>query len=413
MSKAAERLTALRVKNEKRPGRHADGGNLYLVVSKSGARTWSFLYRSPVAGKQREAGLGSTDSVSLKQAREVAAEARSMLKEKPPRDPIDAWRAERKATAVTSFAQMAEVYLRKKESEWRSDSHAKQVRALLLSERCKALAAMPVDQIATEHVKAAVEAMQRDAPEAALRFRGVIENVLNVAKALGHTDPHKANPARWKGHMDQLVPKKPKPKHFAAMPYAELPAFVAELRAQRETDAGAVRVPAYALEWLILTASRAGETLGCCWDEIDVQARLWTLPESRTKSDRVHRIPLSDPALAIIEAMAAVRVNHLLFPGFSKLTPMTPKTFERLLKGMGLNVTTHGFRSSFRDYAGNETATPHDVCEAALAHVAGDATEQAYRRGDALEKRRKLMELWAAYLDAPPVDNVVALGKRA
>ena len=240
-------------------------------------------------------------------------------------------------------------------------------------------------------------------------------NKRDAAKALGHIDEHKANPARWRGHLDQLLPKARKGEHFAALDYRRAPEFIAELRGRRFNEDGSLCIGAFALEFCVLTATRASETLGCRWQEIDLDAKVWTLPEVRMKAGRAFEVPLSDAARDLVEAMRAVRVEgcDFAFPGRFRFRPISSKTFERLLADLGEAVTTHGFRSSFRDWAGNESATPRDVCEMALGHKVGDATERAYRRSDALEKRRALMETWAAYLSAPPAGVISLASRRA
>jgi integrase len=287
---------------------------------------------------------------------------------------------------------------------------------VVVSKHCKPIARLPVNEIDTRGVLGVLKPLWAQAPAVAMRLRGYIENVLSGAKAIGDIDDHKANPARWRDHLKHLLPERSKKsRHFAAMPYDRIPAFVVDLRGRRFSEEGSIHVPAYALEFTIVTAVRAGEALGCRWDEIDIQARTWTLPEERMKTGRMFEVPLSEAAVAIIEAMRAIKVEHcpFVFPGRFRSTPGSSKAFERLLKQLKKPFTTHGFRSAFRDWAGNETATPRDVCEMALAHKVGDMTEQAYRRSDALAKRRKLMDAWAVFLSGPTADNVVPFKTQA
>jgi integrase len=405
MAKEIGKLTPVGVKALKEPGRYSDGANLYVVVSKTGAKTWSFIYRW--RGRQREAGFGSVGALRLKEARERAQEGRALIVKG--KDPLAVWQAAKRAKSVPDFEEATQVFLEKKTSEWRSDKQKRQAR-VMLKKHCKPIARLPVNEIDTRDVLGVLKPLWAKAPAVALRLRGYIENVISAAKAIGDIDEHKANPARWRGHLKHLLPERSKKsRHFAAMPYSRLPDFVVDLRDRRFNEEGSFHVPAYALEFTVLTAVRAGEALGCRWDEIDLPARTWTLPERRMKTGRAFEVPLSDAAVAIIAAMRAVRVEHcpFVFPGRFRSVPISSKAFERLLKLMKEPFTTHGFRSAFRDWAGNETATPRDVCEMALAHKVGDVTEQAYRRSDALAKRRKLMDAWAAYLSWPPADNVM------
>jgi integrase len=220
---------------------------------------------------------------------------------------------------------------------------------------------------------------------------------------LGHVTG--LNPARWKDNIEHLAPGEAEREHFAAMKYERVPDFVRNLRAERERN-GAIYVPAYVLEYCILTATRAGEALGCRWEEIDRDAKVWRLPKDRMKAGRTFEAPLSEAAMAIIDEMEKIKVEGcpFVFPGYSRSVPIAGVSLARLLRRMGETCTVHGFRSAFRDWAGNETPTPRDVCEAALAHKVGDATERSYRRQDGLAKRRVLMGLWAQYLSGSPTD---------
>ncbi|MGV2980652.1 tyrosine-type recombinase/integrase, partial [Camelimonas sp. ID_303_24] len=226
----------------------------------------------------------------------------------------------------------------------------------------------------------------------ASRLRGRIEAVIDAARAMGHIPQNEANPARWRGHLDKLLPKRQKLTrgHHAAMAYADVPDFVKRLQ-QRNA------VSARALEFTILTAARSGEVLGARWSEFDLDANIWTLPAARMKAGRVHRVPLSASARAILEEMAKIRTSEFVFPGTKPDKPLSIMAMEMVLRRMEVPVTVHGFRSSFRDWAGNETGFPRELAEAALAHVIGDKAEQAYRRSDALERRREMMATWTAY----------------
>jgi integrase len=268
------------------------------------------------------------------------------------------------------------------------------------------LRTMPVDTVSTDDVLSVLKPIWTVKPETASRVRGRIEKVLDAAKAKGFRAGE--NPARWRGHLDHLLPRPSKLTrgHHAAMPYEEVPAFIASLR---ERDA----LAAVALELCILTAARSGELLGMRWDEIDLQNALWSLPAGRMKAGRPHRVPLSTPAVAILRTLEGSKRTEFVFADHAPGKPLSNKAMDMVLRRMGVDVTVHGFRSSFRDWAGNETPSPREVVETALAHVIGDKAEQAYRRSDALEKRRKLMEAWAAYCTAAPVQKVVPFRGKA
>ena len=261
---------------------------------------------------------------------------------------------------------------------------------------------MPVDVIDTAAVLSVLKPIWQAKPETASRFRGRIEQVLDAAKAQGHRTGE--NPARWRGHLDKLLAKRQRLTrgHHAAMAYADVPAFLSRLR---ERQAGSVS--ALALEFVILTAARSGEALGMRWDEVDETAKVWTVPPARMKAAREHRVPLSARALDLLGEAKKARTGDFVFPGSGAGRPLSVMAMEMVLRRMNLaSVTVHGFRSAFRDWAGNETHFPREVAEAALAHVIGDAAERAYRRGDALEKRRALMEAWANYCEPEsPFEN--------
>jgi integrase len=400
MARQLKRLTARTVAAMKKPGRHSDGGNLYLTISKTGggvSRRWTFLFS--LNGRQREAGFGPAAAVSLAEAREKAARYRSMLAKGI--DPLDAKKAGREAQAGRrTFGQCADELIKSKRREWRSEIHAAQWRTTI-DEYCGAILDKPVDAIDTQAVLGVLQPVWGRIPETASRLRGRIEAVLDYAKANGLRSGE--NPAAWRGHLALILPKRQKLSrgHHAAMPYGELPEFIAKLRAT-ET------IHALALEFLILTAGRAGEVLGATWDEIDSEAKVWVIPAARMKAGREHRVPLSGRAMEIVERMAEIRTGDLVFPG-RRRRPLSNPSLARLCPAL---ATAHGFRSAFRDWAGDCTGFPRELAEAALAHVAGDATERAYRRGDALEKRRELMEAWAKYLEAGKGAKVIPLAKR-
>jgi integrase len=399
---ASGKLTARAVATAK-PGRHGDGAGLWLIVSDTGAKRWA--YRFTIAGKVSEAGLGSYPDVPLNAAREMAAEARRL--HKAGKSPVEARReAARTEAGKPTFGKCADDFIAAKGSEWRNDKHRAQW-AMTLTKYAAPLSSKPVDEIDTEAVLAVLTPLWQRAPETASRLRGRIEAVLDAARARGFIPRNEANPARWRGHLDKLLPKRSKLSrgNHAALPYAEAPAFVAKLR-EREALA------ALALEFAILTAARSGEVLGARWDEIDFAAKVWTVPAARMKAGREHRIPLSGRALNILEKLSEAKTSEYVFPGQRIGRPLSNMSMEMVLRRMDMDgVTVHGMRSAFRDWAGNETHFAREVAEAALAHVVGDKAEQAYRRGDALEKRRELMDAWARYCEPKTGENVIAFKK--
>jgi integrase len=288
-----------------------------------------------------------------------------------------------------TFGQAADALFESMSPSWRNAKHRWQWDQSL-RKYCKPLRDKPVAAIGTDDVLQVVKPLWRTRPETAARLRGRIERVLDSAKARGQ--PMGENPARWKGHLASLLPRRQKlyRGHLAAMPFGDVPAFVAKLREMEGTSPGA-------LEFAILTAARSGEVRNATWDEIDFEARLWTIPARRMKGAREHRVPLSPRALAILREMEKARRSAFVFPGFKRDCPLSDMTLSAVLRRAGADVTVHGFRSSFRDWCGERTAFPREVAEAALAHLVGDDVERAYRRGDALEKRRKLMDAWAQF----------------
>jgi integrase len=383
------RLTARTVATLAKPGRHADGGGLYLKVDAGGAKRWTFMWMR--GGKQREAGLGSVNAVPLAKARETAASFRAALADG--RDPIEDRQAARvEHGARKTFGDVANDYLNVNAHGWRNAKHRAQWR-MTLEVYGKRLWPLPVETIDTVVVLEALKPIWQTKPETASRLRGRIEAILDAARVAGHTPADRLNPARWKGNLDKLLPsaKKLSKGHHAAMPYQDVPAFVTRLR---EGEA----VSALALEFLILTAARTSEVLGAQWPEIDSAKKVWTVPAARMKAKREHRVPLSPRAVEIIERMAAIRSGGFIFPGQRLDWPLSNMALEMALRRMKVtDATVHGFRSAFRDWCGEETHFPREIAEAALAHAVGNAAEQAYRRGDALEKRRSLMDAWAAF----------------
>jgi integrase len=385
MARALHKLTARSVATLKEARRHSDGGGLYLSISNDGRRRWIFLYRQQ--GKLREMGLGSARDVSLAEAREKAVTARKQVAEGL--DPV----TERRRGKVTAplFNEAADAFLSAMAPQFRNAKHIEQWR-MTLKVYAAPLRTKPVDEITTEDVLGVLRPIWQTKSETASRLRGRIERVLDAAKAQGHRSG--SNPAAWRGHLALLLPQRQKLQrgHHAAMPFTEVPAFIGQLQAR---DAMAAR----ALEFVILTAARSGEALGATWSEIDLRNKVWTVPATRMKAGREHRVPLSPRAMTILEQLAATGnepADHV-FPSTKRRHPLSSMAMDMLLRRLNLNVTVHGFRSSFRDWCGEVSTYPREVAEAALAHVVGDATERAYRRGDALEKRRHLMEDWAVF----------------
>lgn len=371
------------------PGRLADGGGLYLDRDIHGRSRWLFMWKRD--GRRREMGLGAAGGpggVSLAMAREAAEAARKVVKAGG--DPIEARDAVPAAPLVIpTFGEVADEFVASLSPQWRNEKHRAQW-SMTLKTYASKLRDLPVDQIDTAMVLEALQAIWLSKPETASRLRGRIERVLDAAKAKSFRTGE--NPARWRGHLDHLLPKRQKLTrgHHAALPHAEIATFMAALRSREA-------VAALGLEFTILTAARSGEVLGATWAEIDLEAKIWTVPASRMKAGREHRVPLSDAAMTVLEKAKSVRTGEHVFPGQSGKGGLSGMAFEMLLRRMGVEVTTHGFRSTFRDWAGEVSNFPRELAEAALAHTVGDATERAYRRGDALEKRRKLMEAWAGY----------------
>ncbi|HQS47790.1 MAG TPA: integrase arm-type DNA-binding domain-containing protein [Xanthobacteraceae bacterium] len=395
MAREVKRLTARTVSSLKEPGRYADGGGLYLQIGPTGTKAWLFLFKRD--GKRREMGLGAIGDVSLAEARQKAEEARRIAAESG--DPFEVRKAakdaRREADAAPTFGGFADVLIAGIEGGFRNEKHIYQWKQTLGPAYCARIRDKKIADISTDDVLAILQPIWLEKNETASRLRGRIERVLDAAKAKGLRSGE--NPARWRGHLDTLLSKRQKLQrgHHPAMPYAEVPAFIADLQ-KREAMA------ARALEFAILTAARSGEVLGATWAEVDLKAKVWSIPAARMKARRDHRVPLPEPALAVLDAVAPLRRadddgSGFLFPGQRPMRPLSGMAMEMLLRRQKLDITVHGFRSSFRDWAAEETAFPREIAEAALAHVVGDTTERAYRRGDALEKRRELMKAWAAF----------------
>jgi integrase len=395
MARKINRLNARKVATITDYGRHADGGGLYLSISPNGGRRWVFLFRWH--GKPTEIGLGSARDVPLARARELAAAARAKLAEGiNPKD------AARRPLEGATFGECADRVIEAMRPSWRSSKHAAQW-TLTLRGYAAPLRRLPVDKITTDDVLSVLKPLWNAKPETASRLRGRIERVLDAAKAQGLRSGE--NPARWRGHLDQLLPKRQRlaRRHHAAMPYREVPAFMAALR---QMDGTAAR----GLEFAILTAARTGAVLGARWEEFDLAGAIWTVPAGRMKGGREHRVPLSKRVLEVVKAMHEGRNGDFVFPGARPGRPLSAIALEKVLLRMKIDdATVHGFRSAFRDWAAECTNFPNEVCEAALAHVIENKAEAAYRRGDLFDKRRKLMDAWSIYCTTPRTGAVIPI----
>lgn len=398
------KLTATMVAAQVRRGdvkAYADGGNLYLRVTAPGSGKWVLRYMR--AGRAREMGLGRYDGqgavgLTLAEARDAAQDARRKLLKGI--DPIDHRRegtaaARASAAKALTFQQVAEKALAAQEMAWRNDKHRAQWWSTLRTFAFPFLGNVSIAEVGTEQVLSVLQPIWTRIPETASRLRGRIEAVLAYASARGWREGD--NPARWRGHLDRLLPSRSKiakVSHHAALPHAELPAFVTKLRAHEATAARA-------LELTILTATRTSEVLRARWSEFDLEASCWTIPADRMKAEKEHRVPLSQQATEILRGMLLVRQDcndTYVFPGQRRGQPLSQMSMLMLLRRMKrTDLTVHGFRSTFRDWVEEETATPHAVAEAALAHAVGNKVEAAYRRGDLFAKRALLMQQWADF----------------
>ena len=388
-----KKLTALSVKRMTKPGHHADGGGLYLTIKPSGTKSWTLRFRDK--GKPRMIGLGPVRDVSLAEARDEAVRLRKAIKEG--RDPIverDGVDDGDESEQVPTFEQAAVRVHDEHKGGWRNPKHAAQWLSTLVTYAFPLLGKRPVDEIASGEVLEALLPIWNAKPETARRVRQRMRLVFDWAIARQYRTA--ANPV---DALRAAMPKQPRNRgHFAALPYGELPTFILELRQNDRTH----RLVRLALEFLILTACRTGEILGATWDEIDRDKAVWTVPAARMKAGVEHRVPLCDRCLEILEEAETMRVRGKslhVFPGRRWTDPLSNMAFTMALRRMGRgDITVHGFRSSFRDWTAERTSTPRDVCEAALAHTIRDKVEAAYRRTDLFERRRLLMNDWAAFL---------------
>jgi integrase len=398
MKRTINRLSARQAETVKKPGRHADGGNLYLKITPDGSRRWVFMYLRD--GKQREMGLGSASKsgVPLGAARTRAAEARAALSAGV--DPMAAKKEAEERAAIAkapTFGKVANDYITVMKPSWRNAKHAAQW-SYTLQTLAAPLRPKRIDQVQTSDVLEVLQPLWQSLPETASRLRGRIENVLDAAKAKGLRQGE--NPARWRGHLSLLLPKRQK------LARKHLPEFMAGIREAQS-------MAAKALELTILTASRTAETTGVRWSELDLEKRLWIIPPERMKGGKEHRVPLSGRAVELLKDLAKVQRGHFVFPSGNASRHMSNMAMSMLLRRMDAGeITVHGFRSTFRDWASEQTSFPHETCEHALAHGITNKVEAAYRRGDQFEKRRKLMAAWAEYCE-PKADKVIPLTRGA
>jgi integrase len=401
MARNIHRLSAIKVDKVKQAGMYGDGGGLYLRVTPAGTKNW--VFRFMLNGRPRWMGLGPLSLYSLSEARARALEARRLRHDGI--DPLEARKVARAearlaAAKAVTFRQCAESYIKSHRAGWRNGKHAAQWEATLATYAERVIGALPVHSIDTALVLRVVEPIWTVKPETASRVRGRIEQILDWAKARGFRQGE--NPARWRGHLDKLLPARAKLRritHHAALPYTELPAFLAQLRKEEG-------IAARALEFTILTGARTGETMGARWSEIDLVEKTWTVPAERMKAGRAHRVPLSGRALAIVEAMQKVRhaddPEAFVFPGGKFGRSLSNMSFLMLLRRMGRSdLTAHGFRATFKTWASERTSVQNEIVESALAHSIGSKVEQAYRRGDLFQKRRGLMDAWDIYCESP------------
>ena len=389
---AIHKLTPIKVKNAQ-PGKYEDGGGLRLVVSPRSAKKW--IFRFTIDGKRREMGLGSFPDVSLGEAREKASRGRQMVSEGI--DPI--LNRQSSSAGIPTFTTCAASYILAHRSSWKNAKHARQWVSTLKTYARPVFGDKEVDKITTEDVLSALKPIWKIKTETAKRVQGRIENILDFAAAHNYRDP--LNPARWRGHLDKLLPRPSRVKkvtHHPAMPYTQVPDFMMELS---QSDS----FSAMALTFLILTATRTNEVLQARWREIDLEAREWTIPASRMKSGQQHRVPLSKQAVAVLKSVPRIVGNPYIFPGSRDRKPLSNMALLKQMRDMGYGANCkrgpyvpHGFRSSFRDWTGEVSTFPRDVAEMALAHVIENKVEAAYRRGDLFKKRKKMMQDWADFV---------------
>jgi len=410
---AQYKLSAIGVKKNTRKGKYSDGvNNLYLEIKASGSKSWIFRYT--IYGKRKEMGLGAFPAIELKEAREVAAGLYKAIKADPTHDPI----IERKKAVAkakleqqenqVTFKWCAEQFIESKAPEWNNKKSPQQWTNTLTTYAYPFIGDYPVKEINTELIMRVLKPIWTTKTETATRIRGRIENILSWAAVQGYRAND--NPALWKGHLENLLPKPNKVKKVKphkALPYKEINTFISELRSHKTMSA-------FALEVLILTATRTSEVTGALWQEIDFDAGVWAIPADRMKADKEHSIPLSSRALEIIQQLYEVRTSEYIFQGGRVGKGLSNAAMDKLLQvSMKYDVTVHGFRSTFRDWTAEETTYPNELCEMAMAHTIKNQAEAAYRRGDMLKKRMQLMEDWQKYIEQEPVTAKVISIKTA
>ncbi len=393
MADTLNRLTALQIGRLTEPGYFADGGGLYLAVSKTGAKSWIFRY--DWLGNRHEMGLGSLKTVLLQTARTKARDCRQQLLDGI--NPLAAKRATRQASALErarniTFDECAKSFIAAHRDSWKNPKHIKQWENTLTDYASPTVGKLAVADVDTGLVRKILDPIWKEKTVTAKRLRARIESILDWAKVAGYRTGD--NPARWKGHLDKMLAapgKVTKAGHFAALPWTEVGQFMVELRQQQG-------IAARGLEMAVLTAARSGEIRGATWAEIDLDGALWTIPAERMKAEREHRIPLSKQAVTLLKAMP--RNGALVFPGAKEGKSLSDMSLTAVLRRMKRSdITVHGFRSTFRDWCAEASNFPRAVAEHALAHKLPDKTEAAYQRGDLLTKRISLMTAWANYCD--------------
>lgn len=391
--RSIHRLSALGAARLKKPGYYCDGGGLYLQVSASLTRSWVYRFRR--AGRLREMGLGALLAVTLAEARATAAQCRSMLRDGT--DPIEARRtaqmSERLSEARTkTFDECTKAFIKTNRAGWKNDKHVSQWENTLATYASPIIGELSVRDVDTALIVRVLEPIWQKTPETAGRVRGRMESILDWATV--HKYREGENPARWRGHLDKILPARSKVRkvqHHPALPYAEAPTFIKALKNQEG-------VAARGLELLILTATRTNEIIGAVRSEFDLEAATWTIPAERMKAERAHRVPLSVAAVELLRTLLDSTDGELLFPGAKKGKPLSNMAMLTVLRRMKRNdLTVHGFRSTFRDWVAECTDYPNEMAEMALAHAVGDKVEAAYRRGDMFRRRLQMMADWADY----------------
>jgi integrase len=387
-------LSARQVAALSDPGRHRVADNLFLLL-KPPRKSWLCMFTCPLSRREHEMGLGPFSLVSVPQAKAIVLRHRTLVHEG--RCPLCEKRGRTRAPKPVAFKEVAGNYVRSRQALWRSAEHRRQW-DVALAMHAKAIWDLPVATIDTGAVMQVLEPEWPTKAPTLSRVRGRIEQILDFAAVRGWRSGE--NPARWRGHLDKLLPSPKRLKavqHHAALPWADAPRLWQELAGRTDT-------PAQVLKLLLLTATRRGEALEACWEEVDLAGAIWTIPAVRTKSNREHRVPLASPALELIDTMAAVRRNHLLFPGVRHRRPIAATVVLDLMRDLRPGMTLHGLRACFRTWSAESTNVRQDIAEAALAHVIEDKTAAAYQRGDLLTLRAGLMAEWAVYLTGGTVD---------